>query len=298
MTEQTVGWALHALEPDEELAVVEHLAECAECRRVADDVAGVTADLATALPQHEPPPGLRDAIVEQARHTPQVGASERPARGERPVPGDRYVPAPPGRHSVPARPATPGRRPSPSSGPSRPGGSDDGPPRSRSGPGRGSRRYGRLLVAAVAVVAVIVGGGAVYGQMQSLQAERDASLAQAQQMEQVLGQLAQPGTEHAFLREGEATVAAVMLHDGQRSVVPMGLSPNQVDEQTYVLWGLNGDEAPTAVGTFDVRTGAGGPVSVTSGNGETFAQYAVSLERGRTAPVAPSSVVAAGQVET
>lgn len=314
MTEQTVGWALHALEPDEEFAMIEHLAGCEQCRRVAADVSDVTAGLAAALPPHEPPPGLRDSIVEQARRTPQQGAPQ-----GRPVPGDRLDATPTGRHGTstppetpapsrvpagrqapPARPGGPGRsRPSSTSGPDR----TNRPP---SGPG-GSRRAGRfarpgrLLVAAVAAVAVLVGGGALVGQVQGLQAERDASLAQARQMEQVLTTLSRPGTEHAFLSPatpGATPVAALIVHDGQRELVPMGLSPNEVERQTYVLWGLNGDAAPTPVGTFDVRAESTGPVSVASAAGGTFTQYAVSLERGRTAPAAPSSVVAAGQVET
>lgn len=279
MTEQTVGWALHALEPDEELTAVEHLAGCARCQRVAAEVSDLTVNLATAVPQHDPPPRLRDAIVDTARRTPQVGGPG--VDDDRPVPGDR-LPAP----SAP-RGARPGA-----------GRSGAGATRPPSGPGRGSRRYGRLLVAAAVALVVVLGGGAAVGQMRSLQAERDAGLAQARQMEQVLGQLATPGTQHAFLREGGTTVAAVLMHDGQRSVVPMGLRPNDTGAQTYVLWGLDGDAAPKAVGTFDVRPEGGGPVSVPSGDGGTFAQYAVSLERGRTAPDAPSSVVAAGQVET
>lgn len=156
-------------------------------------------------------------------------------------------------------------------------------------------------MAAVAVVAVLVSAGAVVGQVRTLQAERDASLAEAQEMHEVMSMMAQPGTAHAFLSPdapGATPVAALLVHDGQRHLVPMGLSPNQVEQQTYVLWGINGDAAPTPVGTFDVHGDSVAPVPVTSSGGGTFAQYAVSLERGRTAPPAPSSVVAAGQVET
>ncbi|MFP5072762.1 anti-sigma factor [Pseudonocardia nantongensis] len=317
MAEQTIGWALHALEPDEDVAVIEHLAGCERCRQVAADVSEVTTGLASVLPQHEPPSGLRDSIVEHARRTPQQG---RPGgTDERPVPGDRLGTMPTGRHAASsppeapappptrepaARPPVPSARPGGPAGrsPSASEGNADRPP----GPGNARRksrfgRPGRLLVAAVAVVAVLVGAGAVVGQVRALQAERDASLAQAQQMHEVMNMMAQPGTEHAFLAPdapGATPVAALLVHDGQRQLVPMGLSPNQVDQQTYVLWGVNGDAAPTAVGTFDVHGDSAGPVPVASSGGGTFAQYAVSLERGRTAPPAPSSVVAAGQVET
>lgn len=303
MVEQTVGWALHALEPDEEAAVLEHLPGCAECRGVAADVAGVTVDLATALPQEEPPPRLRESIVEQARRTPQVGGEDRPGPGDHRRSADegRSRPVAPDatRSPVPTAPPDPGRRAGPAHS-SRPAQGDAGRP--PAGPGRTGerRRRRRLLVAAVAVVAVLAGGGVVAGEIQSLRAERDASLAQAQQMEGVLSALARPGTRHAFLAPQPDTpaVAVVLVSDGQREIVPMGLTPNRTDEQTYVLWGLDGDADPTAVGTFDVRPGADGPLSVASLEGGTYGTYAVSLERGREAPPAPSAVVAAGQVET
>ena len=309
MVEQTVGWALHALEPDEEAAVLEHLPGCAECRGVAADVAGVTVDLATALPQEDPPPRLRESIVEQARRTPQAGRDERPDPGQvRRSAGEghgRPVAPAADRSPVPAPPPDAGRRSGPAHS-SRPAQGDAGrvagerrPP---AGPGRTGerRRRRRLLVAAVAVVAVLAGGGVVAGEIQSLRAERDASLAQAQQMEGVLSALARPGTRHAFLapQPDAPAVAVVLVSDGQREIVPMGLTPNRTDEQTYVLWGLDGDADPTAVGTFDVRPGADGPLSVASPEGGTYGTYAVSLERGREAPPAPSAVVAAGQVET
>ncbi|MFP5020333.1 anti-sigma factor domain-containing protein [Pseudonocardia phyllosphaerae] len=319
MAEQTVGWALHALEPDEEMAAAEHLAHCAECRRIADDVAGVTSGLATALPQYEPPPGLRDAIVEQARRTPQAEPAEERTLPE--IPADRIAPAaaapqddaprsdapradaphvagphddmPRGRHA-----AKPRRTPGPA------------PRRENNGPGRARpRRGGRLLVAGAAVLALLVGGGILVNQVQGLRSERDATLAQAQQaqeqsrrMQDVLGQMAQPGSEHAFLRGdggNGATMAALVVRDGTRELVPMGMPPNRTDDQTYVLWGIgNGAAQPTPIGTFDVASGTSGPISVASSGSGAFAQYAVSLERGRVAPAAPTDVVAAGQVQT
>ncbi|GAA4982410.1 anti-sigma factor [Pseudonocardia tropica] len=289
MNEQTVGWALHALEPDEEIEVVQHLEGCDECRRLAADVAETTTELGSAVPQVEPPPSLRESILEQARQTPQVGRES-----------DRAVP----RHALrdEASSADAGSRARPSrsersTGPAtRPSGA------AGRGPARNGwlRRPGRVLVAAAVALAVIVGGGAAIGQVQSLQAERDASLAQAQELRDVLSAIAQPGTPHAFLsaEPGAPMVAAVVVKDGQRQVMPMGLDPNETADQTYVLWGLKADGTPRAVGTFDVRAGQSGPVSVESPDSGSYGTYAVSLERGREAPPAPTKVVAAGQVET
>ena len=278
MAEQIVGWALHSLEPDEEMAAVEHLGGCASCRRTAAEVAEVTTGLATAVEQRDPPPRLRASIVELAAQTPQ----ERPSAG-RAEPSrvqadgaDRRGP----RHRVAPQRGSASERP-----PARPG---------------SSRRRGRMLLAAVAVVAVLAGGGAVIGYAQQMRSERDASLAQAQNIFETVAQMDRPGTSHAFLASAPNAdpVAAVMVEGGRPTVISVGLAPNSVDRQTYVLWGQNGAGAPQAIGTFDVQPGPGDPISVRSATGGSFGAYAISLEPGRQAPTAPTTVVAKGQVET
>jgi hypothetical protein len=284
MSEQTVGWALHSLEPDEEIVAVEHLDTCAECRSLAADVADVTGGLAEAVEQHEPPRRLRASIVEQAERTsqvPQPSSATGPAQED----DDRGTPVRTGASSGPRH------RAADSSGP------DTGRPAGRSTSRfRGSRR----LLAVAAAVLVLAGGGGLAAYAQQMRAERDASIAQAQDLMQMVAQFDQPGATHAFLAAspGAEPVAAVMVHDDQRSVMAMGLSPNAPDDQTYVLWGLNDGAQPKPVGTFDVRPAPDRPVSVGSATGGSFSQYAVSLERGRVAPAAPSSVIASGQVET
>jgi hypothetical protein len=62
-----------------------------------------------------------------------------------------------------------------------------------------------------------------------------------------------------------------------------------------VLWGIR-EQTPTALGTFDVQDaqpalqtfGVPGPAG--------YSAYGISLEPGRTAPPAPSDVVASGAV--
>ncbi|MET0189788.1 MAG: anti-sigma factor [Pseudonocardia sediminis] len=281
MSEQVVGWALHSLEPDEEMAAIEHLGSCADCRQIAADVAEVTTGLATAVEQRDPPPRLRASIVELAAQTPQehtVVPRAEPSRVQaQSSDGPRHRAPQSQRGPVSDRPA--GR-------PARPG---------------ASRRRGRLLVAAVAVVAVLAGGGAVIGYAQQMRSERDASLAQAQNIFETVAQMDRPGTTHAFLSPDAPNaqpVAAVMVHDGQRSVISVGLSPNSVDTQTYVLWGLNGSGAPQPIGTFDVQPTPGSPISVPSPSGGSFGTYAISLEPGRQAPTTPTDIKALGQVET
>lgn len=280
MSERTVGWVLHSLEPDEEIAALEHLDTCAECRSLAADVAAVTSGLAESVEQYEPPARLRASIVEAAQQTPQVPQTPAPVRED----DDRGVPV---RTTAPSGPR---HRLTRATGPDtgRPG----GPSTSRRG------RYRRLLAVAAAV-AVLAGGGGLVAYAQQMRAERDASIAQSRDIFEMVAQFDQPGAQHAFLAAAPGTqpMAAVMVHNDQRAVMPVGLTPNPGDH-TYVLWGLNPGAEPKPVGTFDVRPTPDQPVSVGSAAGGTYSQYAVSLERGRVAPASPSSVIASGQVET
>lgn len=278
MSERTIGWVLHSLEPDEEIAALEHLETCAECRSLAADVAAVTSGLAESVEQREPPARLRASIVEAAQRTPQVPQAPVSDDDDRGAPVRTTDPSGP-RHRL-------ARTTGPDTG--RPGG------RSRSRFG-GSRR----LLAVAAAVAVLAGGGGLVAYAQQMRAERDASIAQSRDIFQMVAQFDQPGAQHAFLAPSPGTqpIAAVMVHDDQRAVMPVGLTPNPGDH-TYVLWGLNAGAQPQPVGTFDVRPTPELPVSVGSAAGGTYSQYAVSLERGRVAPVSPSSVIASGQVET
>lgn len=62
-----VGWALHALEPEEEASVAAHLPLCDECRDQVAATEHTAALLGTATPQLDPPARLRASILEAAR---------------------------------------------------------------------------------------------------------------------------------------------------------------------------------------------------------------------------------------
>jgi hypothetical protein len=68
--ELAVGYALRALEPEDELRFTAHLAGCAACERAVVEHAGTAAELAWSTPA-EPPPsvlaGLRAAIADERR---------------------------------------------------------------------------------------------------------------------------------------------------------------------------------------------------------------------------------------
>lgn len=265
MVERTVGWALHALEPDEEVAAIEHLGSCAECRRTASEVAEVTTGMAAATEPRDPPPGLRASILGQAARTPQQRPGS-PRTGSDPV------------DEVPERRAA-----------TRPGVAP---------PSRRPRRFalrGRRLLAVAAAIVVLAGGGVLVGYTQQVRSDRDRAMTEA------LARYDRPGATHAYLAPtpDAQPVAAVMVDGDRRMVINMGLRPNPVEQQTYVLWGVTANgAAPRAVGTFDVSAASGDPISVPSPPEGSFAMYAVSLEQGRRAPESPSAMLAIGHVET
>lgn len=289
-TQQAVGWALHSLEPDEEMAVLMHLPHCDSCRQLAVEAEEVLSRLGASVQQIDPPPGLRDRLMAKVADTPQ---QQQPAS----LPPTTAIPAvPPPPPSPPTEPvgvpAVPPRRDE-ERGRTR-------PPDNR--PGRGGSRWSRgarrLVAGALALVAVLAIGGLAARNAQ-LEAERDAQIVQAQNLEHLLDQFDRPGVEHALLaREDGSTIAAVVVENGRPQVFPIEMPANATDRETYVLWGVAEGANPAPLGTFDVTgndeglLGLGSPARAS----ENYAAYAISLEPGRTAPAVPTQVVASGPV--
>ena len=271
-TEQAVGWALHALEPDEEIDVQRHVPTCADCLAAVRETEAVMSQLATAVEQVDPPARLRTAILDTAAATPQVRrqSAEQPSSARR--------------RQAPPRPTGPA-----GSGPGSPR------PTSPTAPGR-SRRLspGRLVAAAVAAVAVVAIGGLGLRTVQ-LQQQLDAASSQVSSTTQLVQNLARPGNSHALLARPDGTaVAAVVLAGSQPTVYSIGLATNSAD-QTYVLWGLkDASSAPQPLGVFDVDERDAAPQTVGSPDQQPFGAYAISLEPGRTPPSVPTDVVASG----
>ncbi|MCF6507527.1 anti-sigma factor [Blastococcus sp. MG754426] len=89
--ELAVGWALHALEPEDDARFARHLPGCDRCARTVAETSEVMAAMARDLPAAEPSPALRDrlrAAVEETEQLPPRGAAA-PApllpRGEEPA---------------------------------------------------------------------------------------------------------------------------------------------------------------------------------------------------------------------
>ena len=288
--EEAVGWALHSLEPDEEMAVAMHLPECESCRTVAGDAGEVLSYLGAAVEQLDPPSSLRDRLMATVAETSQQPLA--PSTGDAaPAPTVTETPEP---ADAPRRDADRGSTRPP----------DNRPGRSS----RGSRRGRRLVAAALAVVAVLTIGvlGVCNAQLSAerdaqiaqITAERDAQIAQAQSLENLLDEFDRPGVQHALLaRQDGSTIAAVVSSDGRQQVFPIAVPPNSVDRDTYVLWGIAKGADPAPLGTFDVTAYDRGPLEVGWAADTTgYAAFAISLEPGRTAPAVPTAVVASGPV--
>lgn len=263
-----VGWALHALEPDEEAAFLMHLPGCEVCPRVIAETTGTLEALARAVPDEEPPPRLRAAILAAAEEGPPRGESSSRERSDR-------APSPNTAQHASERtglaPVVPLR-------------------------GRG-RWATRAVAAAAAVVVLAAVGGAVV--IRSLQDDRDEAAAAATgpaEVVRVLQEASAPGARHATLATPSGDLVGLVVDSGRGpELVTTGLATNTPDE-TYVLWGLGAARTatPVGLGAFDVPGTEPSAVSVPSSTG--FAAYAVSLEPGRTVPAAPTEVVASGQV--
>ncbi len=263
-----VGRALHALEPDEEDRVAEHLRECTVCRALLAETHETMAALAHALPPVEPPPTLRTRILTAAAAEPvaPVRPREAPATTR-----DLPVPTPPEPR-------------------------DDGP-RTAPTPALTPRRRTAavlLLAAVVAGIVVFAARGAIApgaGDPREVVAER------AQQVV-ASAEARDPSVRSASLIEpGNGTVAAVVLDDaaGPR-VVPLAM-PAIGSGRTFVLWRVAGTAA-TPVGAMDPG-GSFTPMSPAPGGASTAPvpprlAYALSVEPAGTVPTRPSAVVASG----
>jgi hypothetical protein len=152
--ELVVGYALDALEPDDEQRLRTHLRGCAACTRALAEVRGLAAELAYDAPQLRPPDALRQSIREgigaaAGDPPPLLGAGTPPPRGDGPDARGSLPPPPQGwdEAAPPWLPPT-GRDEKqvrdPEQGPARPAREPEGAPADADdgGPGSPRRRSG------------------------------------------------------------------------------------------------------------------------------------------------------------
>jgi hypothetical protein len=261
--ELAVGWALHALEPEDADAFLPHLSGCARCREIVDETTEVMAGLATATTSAEPPPGLGERLRAEVARTPQDAPAERPEPAAPPTPA-RPTPA-----AVPPVPAAAVPSVAPVELPV---------PR---------RRWTSVLVAAS--LAAVVGLGAWSAVLVGDRNDaRDTAAAEASMVEDLL----RPGPATVVpVTDDGRTVATLLARDDGVQVVSHALEPNDRDAETYVLWGLD-QGTPKALGTFDVDSPGLELDTLEAEGADGFPSYGISVEPGRVAPEAPTDVVA------
>jgi hypothetical protein len=260
--ELAVGWALHALEPEDEAAFAAHLSGCARCAATVAETSEVMAALATDLPQAGPSPDLRHRLRAAVEETQQL-----------PLAGPAPAPVPPATHGQ--------RRPAPA-------------PRLSVEAGSGWRRVLPTGLVAAAIAAIV--GLGLWNVV--LSSQREQLQQTVAEQSRVMDGLLTPGrVSIAPLKSGDRSVATVVARGGDVQVVTHGLAVNEPDSTTYVLWGMDSGKA-TALGTFDVTRSQVDLRTVGSGLTalDGFGAYGISLEPGQEAPSAPTEVVAIGQV--
>lgn len=262
--ELAVGWALHALEPDDEERFSAHVADCTECRSIVADVTTTLGEIAYAVPDSEPPAGLRQRVLSAASEVPQdVGTPpiERVPRILSPAESRGQV-----RVREPAK-------------------------------WHAAWRHWQLWVMAVPVLAVI---GLVVWNLQ-LRSQRAASTDQSARYQKAVTELTEAGSHRATLHTPSGKqLATVVVRDDHINVVAMAIPRNDPKKTTYVLWGLASASAkPKALGTFDiVRDGVDVRAVRVTAQQLRFRTYAMSREAGRRAPSELSSVMASGMPST
>jgi hypothetical protein len=92
--ELAVGWALHALEPEDEAIFAGHLSGCARCAETVAETTEVMGALAADLPQAAPSDALRSRLRAAVAGTEQV---DRPAAPTGPPVPPRVAAVPPPR---------------------------------------------------------------------------------------------------------------------------------------------------------------------------------------------------------
>ena len=303
--ELAAGYVLDALEPADEQRYLHHAEQCPDCAETLAGFREVAAALADTAPRAEPSPQLGDRILAAAladlgrRPADPAAAPGSTGAGATPATDTPRRAAPwmgEGWRDTAARADAPG---TPADAGATPAGADAGPP-SGTGPpadalppgvvpGRPQGRRWLRPVTAAAAAALIAAGGVLAGLASS-----GSNGAPPSSCAHVRG-----CTEITLL--GAAThrpAARLIVTGGTAWMVSLTMKADDTADQVYVLWQITGSHRPLAVGSFDVRPGASGPVKVgplaTSLRG-TFA-FAVSLEHGRMIPPKPSGIAALGQV--
>jgi anti-sigma-K factor RskA len=266
--ELAAGYALDALEPADEQAFLRHAGDCPECTRMIASYREVAAAIANVVPPPaEPSPHLADRIMATVRaglDPHPAPASSEPTAGA--APAEQTVSQPDATQEPPAQQDTP----------------------SEAVPLKPRRRWLRPAAAAAAVAAI---AGGIWGGLAATSGGSAPTVASCQPRHGCYQTaLSAPKTTHQTAR--------VLVQGKSVWVVPTDMKVDNRADQIYVLWQIAGTHLH-ALGGFDVHQGATG-TTIKVGqlavpyHGTT--DFAISLEPGRTVPIAPTKVVSVGAV--
>lgn len=270
MEELAAGFALDALEPEEEGVFLQHFSTCSRCQAAVEDfqaVAGDLALLAASVEDMPVPPALVELFAAQPRGLPADPFV--PAQGS-PSTSQAWT-ARHGRHSASgARPIDNPRRGTPL-----------------------SRRQRWLLGAGALGLGVLLSAGAVDLAVRALNSQRSGERTTAQR---ALDAIASPEATLGRLVPAAADASgsggphgAAVLADGHAWLVVEGL-PALSPGQRYVAWHIDAASQPTAVADFHVAYAGATSVDLgkapTGATGATGTTYAVTVEA--MGPLLPS----------
>jgi len=256
------GYALHALEPEDEQRLAVHLMTCQSCARLVADTASLGAAFADLIAHAaEPPPaGLRDRILAAAAAEPRESTvSREPPLALGSHPEDR-----------PPITVTPQRSPA-----------------SRV---RRMQLRGKI---AVGVLAAAVGIGVAVPVTWAVSDNGRPSVTNSALAQWLL----EPNAREVTLRSSSGSgVAKAVMTDKGVFLLADGLPVNDRSKSIYVLWAGNGKGARAAIATFDVRGRSAVQLTATRlpMKSSDINNVAISYEPGRSAPSNPSDVVLSG----
>jgi hypothetical protein len=267
--ELATGWAVHALEPDDEVAFARHLPGCAECEAEVQATEDVAVLLAADVEQLDPPAHLRAAVLNAAR-SPQV------PRQSHPVGMTPRELAPVAQRRSPQR-------------------------RSSRSAGRFSTSRRNLVAAASAVVLAL---GAVAGWAGTTVFNQQGSTSVSALDEQnVMLALTDPSVRKVALTDkGSTTPMALLLAGPNGSTVLPVHMPAVASSSQYVLWGVpdGAGAKPVPLGGVSRDGDAHGARSVAAMSPSapaSFTRFAVSIEPAGSTPIAPTTTVATGDAQ-
>lgn len=268
--ELAAGYALHALEPEEEHDFLTHLGACARCERAVAVHQETLSHLAYATQDVEPPAGLlagiRGGVLESGREASFPDLAPAVAQGAPPADVRSDQPAVASLESARRR--------------------------------RGAVRLRRtgIWMGVAAAAALVIGLGTWNA---SLLQDRNDQDAWGNRIASAVGELERPGTVTVPLAGADGDVVAVALVRGSDIALVVDGLPKNDASTTYVLWGQSRYGDVRAVGAFDVdRTGVDvqDDMQMQAGVADVT-RFMVTRERGDTAPpLAQQPVLASGDL--